>query len=96
MSEQDEAPEIAVSVGDWALFRSDAALNEKEGQMSELPIEQQQLTEKGSATLHSLHNVAYGTPGWHVLELVRKGIWTWKGVKQDGHGYNVITYGPAL
>ena len=61
----------------------------------DLPIEQQQYVEKGSATLHSLQNVAYGTPGWHVMELVRKGIWTKTGSDPEGR-YSISTYGPAL
>jgi len=62
--------------------------------MDELPIEQSAYLSKGSATLHSLTNVAYDTPGWHVLELVRKGLWAKLSVKPDEHGYNVATYGP--
>lgn len=62
--------------------------------MEELPIEQKQYMGKGVAVLHSLTNVAYGTDGWHVLELVRKGLWEDKGSKPDSHGYFVSTYGP--
>jgi len=41
----------------------------------DLTDEQIALADKGFAILSDLTNVAYGTPGWNVKELVRKGAW---------------------
>lgn len=46
-------------------------------------------------TLHAVTNVAFGTPGWHVLALVRRGLW----VEKRRHVANVpelsyTVYGP--